>query len=152
MLNNLSFGLGDATTNGSALGSWATGVADTSFNTPSGTGTTGAGTTPGVAVAPPTTPGAPPAQQGGGMGLWGEGGKIGTVIGGVQVLGNLWNAFQQHKMAKEQMSFAREQWDTNLENSTKTYNTALEDRIRSRHFTEGRSSNETDSYLKQNSL
>jgi len=74
------------------------------------------------------------------------------ILGGVQVLGNLWNSYQANKMAKEQMKFAREQWDTNLANQTQTYNTALEDRIRSRHNTEGRDSSETESYLSEHRL
>ena len=55
-------------------------------------------------------------------------------------------------MAKEQMAFAREQWNTNLANQTQTYNTALEDRIRARHNTEGRSSGETNAYLDKHKL
>ena len=65
--------------------------------------------------------------------FWSKEGGAGMVLGGVQVLGNLWNAYNQNKIAKEQMSFARDQWNTNLTNQTKTYNTALEDRIRGRY-------------------
>lgn len=149
----LSWGstVGSATTNGANLGSWATGVQQ-AVSSPMPSAPAG-GAMPNVNVAAPTVPGAGGevgAQQG--SGWFGEGGKLNTVIGGVQVLGSLWNSFQQHKMAKEQMKFAREQWDTNVQNQTQTYNTALEDRIRARHFTEGRGGGETDQYLKKHSL
>ena len=77
---------------------------------------------------------------------------IGLAIGGIQTLGALWNSYQQHKIAKEQLALQRESYETNLENNTQTYNTALEDRIRSRHNTEGRDTSETNSYLKEHSL
>lgn len=144
--------IGDPLTNGSSFGSWGTGMAAT-VSAPAPVATSPGGSMPSATVAAPTAGPQTPAAQGGGMGnLWGENGAINTVLGGVQVLGNLWNSFQQHKMAKDQMKFAREQWDTNLQNQTQTYNTALEDRIRSRHFTEGRGGGETDQYLKKHSL
>lgn len=74
------------------------------------------------------------------------------VMGGVQMLGNLWNSFQQHKIAKEQLGLARETFETNLANNRQTYNTALEDRIRARHYTEGKSTADTESYLSEHSL
>ena len=79
-------------------------------------------------------------------------GNLGTVLGGAQAIGNLWNSFQQNKLAKDQMRFQKDAYRTNLENSTQTYNTALEDRIRSRYNTEGRSDQETESYLNKNRL
>lgn len=77
---------------------------------------------------------------------------VGMVMGGLQALGSLWNSYNQQKMAKEQFRFQKQAWQTNLANQTKTYNTALEDRIRARHFTEGKSSADTDSYLNQHRL
>lgn len=154
---NLSFGLGDATRNGSTFGSWATGAQDYSIgqNAGTNTGANGGALSIGPIGSQTNTPG-----TGGGTGVdpqqspgwFGEHGKLNTIIGGVQVLGSLWNSFQQHKMAKEQMAFAREQWDTNLQNQTQTYNTALEDRIRARHFTESKDSGQTDAYLAEHSL
>lgn len=90
--------------------------------------------------------------SGDGPGFWSKEGGAGILLGGAQILGNLWNSYQAQKMAKEQMGFAKEQWRTNLANQTQTYNTALEDRIRARHFTEGRDSSETDAYLEKHSL
>lgn len=151
-----SFGnYGDVTTNGSQMGSFGFAA-----NQKLGMGGPMAGASaspmPNVNVATPTTPQVAGAgnnamgQQG--SGFWSKEGGAGLVLGGIQVLGNLWNSFQAHKMAKEQMAFAREQWDTNLTNQTQTYNTALEDRIRARHNTEGRSSGKTDAYLDKHKL
>lgn len=72
---------------------------------------------------------------------------IGMVMGGLQALGSLWNSYNQQKLAKEQFKFQKQAWQTNLANQTKTYNTALEDRIRARHFTEGKSAKETNDYI-----
>lgn len=150
----LSWGssIGSATTNGSQMGTYDIGVSQTAMAPVNGA-SVGGSAIPNVTVQSPTTPGAGGrvnAQQG--SGWFGEGGKMNTIIGGVQVLGSLWNSYQQHKMAKEQMAFAREQWNTNLANQTQTYNTALEDRIRARHHTEGRGNGDTDAYLKKHSL
>ena len=103
----------------------------------------------------PVAPAAVGGQQGAGM--WGNQGggfanTAGMVLSGVQTLGSLWNAYQQQKIAKETLAFQKDAFKTNLKNSTQTYNTALEDRIRARHNTEGKSSGETDSYLKKHSL
>lgn len=78
--------------------------------------------------------------------------NLGLVVGGIQTLGSLWNSYQQNKLAKEQIALQRQSFQTNLANNTQTYNTALEDRIRSRHFTEGKTSAQTDQYLSQNKL
>ena len=146
-------GLGSATTNGSNLSSWATGMSDISLGGNSNAANVGGNSLTAPNIAQPVTPGQTPVgPQQNGPGWFGEHGKLNTIIGGVQTLGSLWNSYQQHKMAKEQMAFAREQWDTNLANQTQTYNTALEDRIRSRHFAEGKDSGQTDAYLKEHSL
>ena len=151
----LSWGntLGDATVNGSQMSAMGTGALDYSIGTSAMAPVSGSPMS-GVTVQASTTPGFTGAspQQGSGPGFWSQEGGAGLILGGVQVLGNLWSSYQAHKMAKEQMAFAREQWDTNLANQTQTYNTALEDRIRSRHFTEGKGSDETDTYLAKHSL
>lgn len=142
-----------ATTNGSSITGSAQGLSKAATGNVGSTGVGGASLTAPVVDAPTAVAGAggaAGAQQG--TGWFGEHGKANTIIGGVQVLGSLWNSFQQHKMAKEQMKFAREQWDTNLENQTQTYNTSLEDRIRSRHFSEGKDAQQTDAYLNEHSL
>lgn len=80
---------------------------------------------------------------------WGAAGQIGQGIG---ALGGLWGAFQQNRLAEETLDFQKEAYQTNLEGTSKSYNTALEDRIRSRYAAEGKSSAEADKYLKKNSM
>ena len=93
-------------------------------------------------------------QMGGGGNFWSKDGGAGMVLGGVQVLGNLWSTYQQQKMAKEQMSFAREQWDTNLANQTQTYNTALRDKAQGAANYAGKAGdpNFVDDYVDRNKL
>lgn len=149
---------GSVTTNGTQLGTTGVGLSagqptnmptgpasapmDVTVNSPNsglfGAGNNAAGTN------------AAGSQQG--SGFWSKDGGAGLVLGGVQVLGNLWSSFQAHKMAKKQMSFAREQWDTNLANQTQTYNTALEDRIRGRYATGTRSEEELSGEIDEHSL
>lgn len=71
---------------------------------------------------------------------------------GLNTLGGLWGAFQAQKLAREQFDFTKNTTNTNLNNSIKSYNTALEDRARSRGFTEGQSTGQTQSYIDNNRL
>lgn len=75
-----------------------------------------------------------------------------AAIGGLQTLGNLYMAFQANKLAKKQFRFQRDFANANLANSIKSYNTALEDRIRSRSFTEGRPDGYADTVINKNRL
>ena len=72
-------------------------------------------------------------------------------LGSIQVLGSLWNSFQQNKLAKESLKFQKNAYSTNLKNQTQSYNTALEDRINARYATEGRSE-EADAYISKHRL
>lgn len=83
--------------------------------------------------------------------IWGKGGMASMALGGLQTLGTLWGAFQQNKLAKKSLKFQKDAFKTNLANSTKVYNTALEDRIRARYATEGRSG-EADAKIAENRL
>ncbi len=78
--------------------------------------------------------------------------NIGMMAGGLQALGGMWNTFQQTRLARQSMDQQREAWETNLANQEKTYNTSLEDKIRSRYAAEGRSSRDADDYLKKHQL
>ena len=156
MTPNLSFnlsGANDATQSGFNLGTYDMGAISTVNNGGNTGGVTGGAGLPDATVNPISTGGTNQSGQMGGQGnFWSKDGGAGMILGGVQVLGNLWSTYQQHKMAKEQMSFAREQWDTNLANQTKTYNTALSDRARAQYHTEGGSDADRDAYVAKNSL
>lgn len=85
--------------------------------------------------------------------IFGENGasNLGLGLGALQTLGGLWNSYNTSKLAKESLSLQKRAFETNLENNTQSYNTALEDRIRSRYATEGRS-DQADSYIDKHSL
>ena len=92
--------------------------------------------------------------QGNGAGT-GLGFNIGTgqlALGGLSALTNLWGANKQMKLAEDQFDFTKKIATTNLNNQVKSYNTALEDRIRSRAAIEGSSSAEAEAYLNKNRL
>lgn len=75
----------------------------------------------------------------GGNNFLGKGGYGSLAIGGLQTLGSIWNSFQQMKLAKKTLKFQKNAFRTNLADNRQVYNTALEDRIRARYATEGRS-------------
>ena len=90
------------------------------------------------------------AQGGFGQGL---GMNIGTgqlALGGLQTLAGLWSAYQQNKLAKQQFNYTKGVTDTNLANQIKSYNTALEDRSRSRGAVEGQTQAQMDDYVNRN--
>lgn len=97
-------------------------------------------------VSPTTFPGGF-----GGTDIFGEFGPASIALGGLKTLGSIWNSFQQNKLAKKSLKFQKKAFQTNLANSTKVYNTALEDRIRARFATEGRSG-EADAKIAANRL
>ena len=71
-------------------------------------------------------------QQGGSDFGWNMG-TLNTGFKGLATLGNLWGAFQGNKLARKQFSAAQDAYNTNVTNQIKSYNTSLEDRIRSRY-------------------
>ena len=71
-------------------------------------------------------------QQGGSDISWNLG-TLNTGFKGLATLGSLWGAFQGNKLARKQLALATDAYNTNLTNSIKSYNTQLEDRIRSRY-------------------
>lgn len=79
-------------------------------------------------------------------------GKLQLGFGGLQALGNLWNAFQGQKLAKQQFNFAKDFANRNLANQIKSYNTALTDRITSRASSNGLSQEQVDQYIKENRM
>lgn len=88
-------------------------------------------------------------------GLWNNIGGMQGLSGLLQGLGGLGQVYASMKglgLAKEQLGLQRDAYQTNLTNSTKSYNTALEDRIRARYHTEGRASGDVDTYLRKHAL
>lgn len=73
-------------------------------------------------------------------------------LGGLNALGNIYGALQANKLAKNQFSFAKDVTNTNLNNQIKSYNTALEDRARSRAVAENRDQSTADAYIAANRL
>jgi hypothetical protein len=113
-------------------------------------------------LAPTISPTAPVTTQPnefgmlGSLGLWGEGGlnweNTSQLAKGVGSLASLWGAFQQNKIAQEQLDLQRETFDTNMDFQVQSYNTSLEDRIRARYQTEGRGQGAQRRYLNQHKL
>lgn len=79
-----------------------------------------------------------------------NGQMLNTVFSGAGSLFGAWNGMRNYGLAKDNFNLQKKAFETNLRNSTKTYNTALEDRIR------GRSSEQSEAdiqaYLAKNRL
>lgn len=55
------------------------------------------------------------------------------IAGGLETIGNLYMSWQQNKLAKEALQLQRDSYESNLANSTTSYNNSLEDRIRGKY-------------------
>lgn len=73
-------------------------------------------------------------------------------LSGLDALNSIFQGRQANKLARDQLNFARDVTNTNLNNQVQSYNTALEDRARSRGVVEGRSNDYTDEYIERNRL
>lgn len=73
-------------------------------------------------------------------------------LGALGSLANIYGGFQANRLAKDQLSFTKDITNTNLNNSIKSYNTALEDRARSRAVAENRDQSTADEYIEKNKL
>lgn len=73
-------------------------------------------------------------------------------LGALGSLANIYSGFQADKLAKDQLNFANSVTNTNLNNQIKSYNTALEDRARSRAVAENRDQSSADAYIAANKL
>lgn len=90
-----------------------------------------------------------------GGGLFGGGNALegfSSIAQGLASLGSLYTAFQGIGLAKDQLALQKKAFNTNLANQRQTYNTSLEDTIRARYATEGRSAEEAQSYLDTHKL
>ena len=106
-------------------------------------------TTAGLA---PATPGGAGADAGGssGFGFNMDTGKL--LLGGLQTIGSLWNAWESQKLAKKTFAFQKDVTETNLRNQIQSYNTTLEDRGRSRAHAEGQDAGTAQAYVDNNRL
>ena len=101
----------------------------------------------GAAPGMGTTPG---AGLGSGLGF-----NIGTgqlALGGLQSLAGIFSAIQSNKLANKQFDLTKDVTNTNLNNSIKSYNTALSDRANARYFTQNQSQADADKYISDNRL
>lgn len=102
--------------------------------------------------------GADPAVElaGGKSGFFGADGfnigDVGTISDIIGSFGSIWGAIQTNKLAKEEMAFQKQAYQTNLTNSLASYNTALTDRTTARHAQNERSPAETAAYIEANRL
>lgn len=106
------------------------------------------------------------SSLGGALGGGAAGGMGGGILGGLGMniptlqlglgmlssLGGLYGATQSNKLARDSFNFQKGVTNTNLNNQIKSYNTALEDRARSRAVTEGRDASTADDYISRNRL
>jgi len=124
----------------------------------SGYGVTGA-SNPVAAYAPQTTApantnifpnnGIPPLN-GGALGFNMDTAQL--ALGGLKTIGSLWQAWEANKLAKEQFKFGKDFANVNLTNQIQSYNTTLEDRGRTRAFTESQSPTAAAAYIDKNRL
>lgn len=73
-------------------------------------------------------------------------------LGALNSIGGLYAAFQSQALAKKQFQFTKDAYNQNLTNSIQSYNTALDDKARSRAVMEGQTAAERDAYIAKNSL
>lgn len=84
------------------------------------------------------------------FGSWMGQQNLGDIAQGLGALGGLWQSRQGLGLARDNLNFQREAFNTNLNNSIQSYNTRLEDRIRGR--TANPNENDVRSYLERHSL
>lgn len=73
-------------------------------------------------------------------------------LAGIQTLGNLWNAWQQSSIARDQLNFTKKIGNANLLNQIKSYNTSLSDKALARGAMEGLSTAQSQAYIDANKL
>lgn len=73
-------------------------------------------------------------------------------LGGLNALNSIFQGRQANRLARDQLNFVRDVTNTNLRNQVQSYNTALEDRARSRGVVTGRGDDYVDEYIERNRL
>lgn len=75
-----------------------------------------------------------------------------SLLGGISALSGIINSSKAAGLAKDQFKFTKDVTNTNLNNSIKSYNTALADRATSRAFTQNQDQSVADAYIEKNRL
>jgi hypothetical protein len=76
-------------------------------------------------------------------------GALTNTLGG---LGQLYLGIQANKTAKDSLNFQKQSYAENLANQIKSYNLALEDRVRARAAQKEQSSADAESYINKHKL
>ena len=84
-------------------------------------------------------------QEGGGL-------NMDNILSAVKSIGGIYSAIKGYGLAKDSLALSKRQFETNLANQTKSYNTALEDRAQARASYSGISDSDTDAYIKKHRL
>lgn len=71
---------------------------------------------------------------------------------GLGSLGQIYSAIKGVQLAQDQFDFNKQAYNTNLANTTKSYNTALEGKTKARYVMENKSSEAADEYIAKHSL
>lgn len=79
-------------------------------------------------------------------------GIVSPLAQGLGALFQGWTGMQQLDLARDQLNFQKNAFNTNLRNQTQAYNTALEDRIRGRTSNYDGKEQDVQNYLNQNRL
>jgi len=92
------------------------------------------------------------ASRPGGLPDWMNWDNAGNLMQGIGALGSVWAGIQQNKLAKEALNFKKKSYSENMDFQKQSYNTALEDRIKSRASFTGSGDGYVSSYLDKNKL
>lgn len=79
-------------------------------------------------------------------------GTAGLALGGLQSLNGLIQGNKAFNLAKDQFKYQKQVTDTNLNNSIKSYNTTLEDRLTARGVAQGDDSATVQANIERNRL
>jgi hypothetical protein len=77
-------------------------------------------------------------------------GTANLAFNGLSSLAGIWGAFKQLSLAKKDFKMRKEASDTNINNQIRSYNTALEDRSRSRAVMERQTPEQSQAYIDEN--
>lgn len=88
-----------------------------------------------------------------GMGWLGDNSKgLGSLLQGIGALGSMFQTNQQIGLAKDNLQFQKDSYNTNLNNQITSYNTSLEDKIRGRNAAVDTSESQIQGYLDKNKM